>query len=92
MIEAYIEGIFILLITYITIFNIATGHLQRKWSKEFKRKLKKIYFSIWVIPYIIYIYCVWVTPTTKPFLLQHIFGGIIPHLILAIFGYRASIS
>lgn len=90
MIETYIEWIFIALIVYITLFNILTGHLQRKWSKEFKRKLKKIYFSIWVIPYLIYIYCVWVTPTTKPFLLQHILFGIILHLILAIFGYRAS--
>ncbi|GAA0123801.1 hypothetical protein UT300018_31190 [Clostridium faecium] len=46
MIESYIEGIFISLIVYITIFNILTGHLQRKWSIEFKRNLKRIYFSI----------------------------------------------
>ncbi|WZL73394.1 hypothetical protein QBE52_01270 [Clostridiaceae bacterium 35-E11] len=90
MIESYIEGIFISLIVYITIFNILTGHLQRKWSIEFKRNLNRIYFSAWVLPYLIYLYCVWTTPSTRPFLLQHILFGIILHMIMAAFGYRAT--
>lgn len=90
MIEAYIEGIFILLITYITIFNIATGHLQSKWSREFKRKLRTLYFSTWLFPYFFYLYCTWITPNTKSFFFQHILFGAIIHLIMATFGYRAT--
>ncbi|SQC00744.1 Uncharacterised protein [Clostridium tetanomorphum] len=84
MIEAYLEGIFILLITYITIFNVLTGHLQHKWSKEFRENFKKIYFKSWIIPYIIYLYCVWMTPNTRPYMLQHIFFGILFHAVFAI--------
>lgn len=92
MIEAYIEGIFILLITYITIFNISTGHLQHKWPKEFKSKVKKIYFTAWLFPYVIYLYCIFATPSTRPFFLQHIYLGAAIHIVMAIFGLRATIT
>lgn len=90
MIETYIEWIFIILIAYITIFNILTGHLQQRWSMEFKRKLQKIYFSIWILPYTFYLYCVWATPTTKPLFIYHILLGAIFHLVFSIFGYKAT--
>ncbi|MBH1941096.1 hypothetical protein I5677_09355 [Mobilitalea sibirica] len=90
MIETYIEWIFIILIAYITIFNILTGHLQGKWSIAFKRKLKRIYFPLWIIPYFTYIYCVWATSSTRPFLKQHILFAAIFHSIMAVFGYRAT--
>lgn len=90
MIETYIEWIFIILIAYITIFNILTGHLQGKWSKEFKRKLRTLFFSTWLFLYFFYLYCVWITPNTKSFFFQHILFGAIIHLIMASFGYRAT--
>lgn len=91
MLEAYIQGILILIFTYITIFNIGTGHLQHKWSSNFKKKIKRIYFSAWLVPYFIYLYCILYTPSTRPFFFKHILFGAFFHFVMAIFGYRATI-
>lgn len=91
MLEMYIQFLFIGLLLYILLFTICTGHLQSRWSRDFKIKVKKIYYSCWIFPLMIYLFCIYYTPETRPFFIQHIPLGILIHIVFAIFGQNASI-
>lgn len=91
MLEMYIQLLFVGLLLYILLFTICTGHLQSRWSKNFKIKIKKIYYSCWILTLLIYMYCIYCTPETRPFFIQHIFLGILIHLVFAVFGCNATI-
>jgi hypothetical protein len=89
MLAMYIQFLFIGLLIYILLFNICTEHLQGIWSKATKNKVKKIYYSCWILPLLIYLGCIYYTPETRPFFIQHIFLGILIHLVFAVFGCKA---
>lgn len=91
MLNYYFDGILLCLFTYITGFTILNGHKQKNWSEYQKMKMRRIYYSIWLIPYTIYLSIIILTPETRPFFFQHIFLGLTIHFIMALFGRKATI-
>jgi len=89
MANYYILATLIGLALYITLFD--TSKWQAKWSLSSKRKFKRIYVLIWPTLYLIYLLCVALTTTTKPYLVQHVPFGAFLHLVFALFVWKATI-
>lgn len=90
MANLYIKVIFFCLTFYITLFDTFTRHKQDKWSISYRKKFKKIYILIWIILYLIYLFCIMITPSTRPFFIEHIFFGAFIHLVFAFFVWKVT--
>ena len=89
MANYYMLAILFGLALYIILFD--TSRWKEKRSLSSKRKFKKIYIETWITLYIIYLVCIWATPSTRPFFKEHIVFGAFLHLIFAIFAWKSTI-
>ncbi|SHJ33646.1 hypothetical protein [Lutispora thermophila] len=81
MIDKYVLAIICAITGYIVFFD--SFFKKEKWSVSKKRKFKKIYISIWIILYFVYLVCIWANPSTRPFFKEHVAFGAFFHSIFA---------
>jgi len=86
MANYYMLAILFGLALYIILFDSSRWKEKRYLSS--KRKFKKLYIATWIILCLVYLGCIWATPSTRPFFKEHIVFGAFLHLFFAIFAWR----
>lgn len=89
MANYYMLATLIGLALYITLFD--TSKWQAKWSLSSKRKFGRVFILTWIGLYLMYLFCVMLTHTTRSYLVEHIVFGAFLHLIFALFAWKATI-
>ncbi|WP_069649778.1 hypothetical protein [Caloranaerobacter ferrireducens] len=92
MIGNYLRIIFTCLAIYCVAFNLLMFIVEDYMTEKVKKIIKRIYFSAWLVPTGIYIYILSNSTYAEHYFFRNLFAGIILHVMMAYFGYRATLE